>query len=313
VAGLIAGLFSSGRYGVFSRRALIRSSFCVVSVLIPACTAPSESEPPAGPPLAVQPFMLSNGAVGASYNQTLTTDGEPPQSWRIAGGELPPGLALSAREGVIAGTPSSPGTFSFAVAVDDSSRERRHGEITYALTVIPQLELSPTLPPARVDVAYSGTPTVTGGVTPYHFQIMGLPGGMTFDPDTGTISGTPLNAYPALPLDITVTDSGDPQQTASGTATLVVKARQVAILTTQLNPGKAGVPYQQALVAVDGRPPYTWAVTFGWLGDLSLNLGTGVISGTPKAAQTITVVIKVTDSDTPPTTDSRQFTITVAP
>jgi large repetitive protein len=267
-----------------------------------------------GPPLTLQPATLPTGVEGSAYSQTFSSDGKLPAKWEVAGGSLPPGLSLSRDDGVLAGTPTAPGTYSFVVAADDASRATRHGEITLSLTILPRLTLATTLPFARVGIPYSGTPTTAGGVPPYQFNVIGLPGGLTFDATAGTISGTPLNAYPALSLDITVTDSGSPQQSAASHATLVIKPPPVAITTTQLADGRASVSYHATLTAVEGRPPYGWIVKAGLLPDgLSLNLNTGVISGKPTESGTATFTIQVTDNDSPVTTDSREFTITIAP
>ncbi len=268
-----------------------------------------------GPPLTIQPAALPNGIVGAPYSQVFsTTDGKLPEKWSVSGGELPPGLSLAADDGALAGTPTTAGTYSFVISASDSSRATRHGELTYSLAIIPMLSLDATLPLGRVGVPYIGTPTAVGGVPPYTFNIVGLPGGLTFDPATGTITGTPLNAYPALSLDISVIDSGSPQQSAAAHTTLVVKPPPVAITTEQLPDGRVNSSYSATLTAEQGRPPYRWSVKAGLLPDgLSLNLNTGVISGRPTQSGTASFTVQVVDSDSPATSDSRQYTITIAP
>ncbi|MCZ6491772.1 MAG: hypothetical protein O7A06_14740, partial [Acidobacteria bacterium] len=62
---------------------------------------------------------LPNGAVGASYSATLQNDGNPPFVWSLSSGSLPTGLSLSS-SGIISGTPTTAGTFTFTVAVLDS-------------------------------------------------------------------------------------------------------------------------------------------------------------------------------------------------
>ncbi len=46
--------------------------------------------------------------------------GRPPYTWSISSGALPPGLALNAATGVVSGTATTPGSFSFMVGLSDS-------------------------------------------------------------------------------------------------------------------------------------------------------------------------------------------------
>jgi hypothetical protein len=56
------------------------------------------------------------------YSTTLVaTGGVGPFNWSIISGQFPPGLALSATNGVISGTPTQAGPFNFTVRVNDSS------------------------------------------------------------------------------------------------------------------------------------------------------------------------------------------------
>ena len=67
--------------------------------------------------LGVSPASLPNATVGATYNQTVTASGgTAPYGYVIAGGNLPAGLTLSAA-GVLSGTPTAGGSFTFTVAV----------------------------------------------------------------------------------------------------------------------------------------------------------------------------------------------------
>jgi virginiamycin B lyase len=73
-----------------------------------------------------------------------------------------------------------------------------------------------------------------------------------------------------------------------------------------------GAPYARTLVASDGVAPYTWGLQSGRLPPgLSLS-ASGVVSGTPVAAGTYPVVVKVTDSDSPAVTATQAFSIRVA-
>ena len=63
---------------------------------------------------------LPNGNVGASYSATLTAAGDTPITWSIIANALPLGLTLNANTGVISGTPTTKGPFSFTVKVVNS-------------------------------------------------------------------------------------------------------------------------------------------------------------------------------------------------
>jgi hypothetical protein len=63
---------------------------------------------------AITTSSLPNGTKGVEYNQTLTATGRTPIIWSIEGGSLPNGLNLSA-EGLISGTPTILGAFSFTL------------------------------------------------------------------------------------------------------------------------------------------------------------------------------------------------------
>jgi len=66
-------------------------------------------------------ITLASGVVAATYSQTLqVTGGLPPYTFSVTG-ELPPGLELDTDTGIISGTPTTPGTYSFSVMAIDSA------------------------------------------------------------------------------------------------------------------------------------------------------------------------------------------------
>ncbi|GGF42590.1 hypothetical protein GCM10011519_15550 [Marmoricola endophyticus] len=62
------------------------------------------------------------------------------------------------------------------------------------------------LPAGLVGKAYSASLAARGGKAPYTWSASGLPGGLTINPSTGTISGTPT-AQASAKVTVTVTDS----------------------------------------------------------------------------------------------------------
>ena len=174
-----------------------------------------------------------------------------------------------------------------------------------------------TVPDATVGVAYSAPLAATGGITPYTWAVTTgtLPAGLTLDPSTGVISGTPTTAG-ASSFTVMVTDSttGTPQTDTQGLSITVVAAgTPVSITTKHLPRGHVGHAYSATLAATGGATPYTWAVTSGTLpAGLTLDPSTGVISGTPTASGREKFTVTVTDSTTPTAqTDSKRLSIRV--
>ena len=91
-----------------------------------------------GGPLSITTVSpLANGTVGTAYSQTIAgTGGTTPYTWSIVAGSgtLPPGLALTASNGAISGTPTTTGAYSFTVKVTDSTSAT--AQKAFALTVV---------------------------------------------------------------------------------------------------------------------------------------------------------------------------------
>jgi hypothetical protein len=111
----------------------------------------------------------------------------------LTSGALPTGLSLSPA-GVLSGTLSAPGTFTFTVRATSSGC---FGQRSYTVTVspagCPTIALTPpTLPTATQGVAYNQTITATNGTAPYTFSLISgaLPPGISATP-AGVLSGTP--------------------------------------------------------------------------------------------------------------------------
>jgi hypothetical protein len=163
-----------------------------------------------------------------------------------------------------------------------------------------------SLPGGTVGVAYGARISATGGTTPYTYSASGLPGGLSINSSTGSLSGTPAqSSVGTSSVAITVRDSNT-NSPHSATANLPitiaasVAPSPLAITTTSLPGGTAGVAYTGVITAYGGTKPYLFSAT-GLPSGLSINGSTGTISGTPAQSSvgTSTVAIKVTDATSP--------------
>lgn len=76
---------------------------------------------PAAPPLTIDGSQVpTSGTVGVPFSgQLLVAGGTPPETLTVDSGALPDGLTLD-QNGLISGTPTAAGTFTFEVDAKDS-------------------------------------------------------------------------------------------------------------------------------------------------------------------------------------------------
>jgi hypothetical protein len=225
------------------------------------------------------------------YNLQFTATGGNP-TWTVSSGSLPAGLQLSSA-GLLSGTPTAAGDFSFKVTATDSGRSDTQ---SYSLSVVPKLAIGRTSDAAEVGLAYQFAPQATGGKAGYRWSLEGaLPAGLTMDAASGAISGTPAAAGTSA-LKLTVTDS-------LGLTTTVdfrlVVASRLLVTKRPLAAAKVGTAYRVTLRATGGIAPRSWRLLGGRPGffprGLKLNARTGQISGTPRQAGTFRLRIQVAD------------------
>ena len=112
---------------------------------------------------------LPNGKVGEAYTYTILAYGSEPLTFAVASGSLPGGLSLNSATGVISGTPTHYGTFTFELSVSDATLFSATQEFT--ITVAPGEEPPPAQqlptppPPTKPEIELDDT-TITWVVNP---------------------------------------------------------------------------------------------------------------------------------------------------
>lgn len=248
-----------------------------------------------GPP-AVNDLVLPAATVGVPFSATFThSGGFGSSTWSISSGTLPSGLVL-APDGILSGTPATPGDYSFTVRATDDNAQSGTRAFTLAVAPPPAPVVSTTsLPAAEVNIPYSATLAASSGLAPYSWSIASgaLPSGLTLA-TSGAFSGTPA-ASGDFSFTVRVTDSFG--QSSTGPLTLTVAAPSTLTIATESLPAVIlNVAYGYTLQSSGGYPGQTWSIDSGTLpSGLSL-APSGLLAGTTSEIGTFPVTFAVSDS-----------------
>jgi hypothetical protein len=226
---------------------------------------------------------LANGEVGFAYTQYLfVTGGVSPYTWSMVSGPLPEGLTFNPVTAVISGKPTKAGgPYLLSFRVVDSAGGAATKTFSMSICLAPTITTT-SLSNGEVGRKYNAQLAVSQGLSPYKWAILSgrLPPGLLLNSTTGVISGTPTSIYGPVQVVFKVTDAVGVSSTANLSMRIV--AAPVITTTSPLPTGEIGIAYSYNLNAINGVPPYRWAIQSGTLPrGLTLNTSTGLISGTP--------------------------------
>lgn len=235
---------------------------------------------------------LPAGNVGIGYAQALiVSGGRAPLQLSVESGTLPPGLSLSA--GLLSGTPTAGGRFTFVLRVMDANGA--HVSLPVSLDIhshLPPRVATTSLPPATLGSPYQQWLTGAEGIPPYTFTLTAgtLPSGLTLSAE-GRLGGTAM-ALEARAFQVLLTDSRGQSTQASFTLRTL---EGLQVRTPSLPEGYRGQPYTLALQSSGGEPPYRWQASSP--PPLGLTLSEqGVLAGTPSTAGSFSLACTLTDA-----------------
>lgn len=251
------------------------------------------------PSIALSPSdgALAAGTLGLAYSQTVTASGgTAPYNYAVTSGALPAGLTLNAATGVISGTPTASGNFSFTVAATDANALTNSASYSIATAV-----QAPGAGPVSATVAGNSsanpiTLSLSGGTASSVAVASAASHG------TATASGTSITYTPSAGYSgadsFTYTATNATGTSAAATVTITVTAPALSLTPPagSLTGGAVGTAYSQTIAVSGGTAPYSYAVTSSSLpAGLLLNASTGAITGTPTVSGNSTFTVRATD------------------
>ncbi|MGW0503167.1 fibronectin type III domain-containing protein [Micromonospora sp. NPDC003241] len=215
-----------------------------------------------------------SGKVSEPYSQQLTVNGgTAPFTWSVSSGSLPPGLTLAPGTGLLSGTPTQAGTFSFTVRVTDSYDQSATRPVSLVISPLAGLRISvPSAASIGRGVPGASLANRLGLVTVVDDR------GLSAGSWTATVSVTAFT-----------TGSGTPGETIPRSA--VRYASGTAVSTTGLG---VFLPQPGAVLDVP-RTAAAWSGVTGansasWNPTLSVTLPTSAVTGGYRATVTHSVI-----------------------
>jgi hypothetical protein len=196
--------------------------------------------PPPTPPIVFPPPTITTAALPATdannpgYAFQFSALGGKPgaDTWTVSSGALPAGVTLTPA-GFLSGTPTQTGSFPVTIKATDGNGTSSTKTLT--LTVNPRLFVltGEGLPSGLLNQAYGPVQVGSrGGTPPFTWSMSNAPAGLSIDPNTGMISGTPTAAGTFNPL-ISARDSANPPVNASTSSSIFINSNSIANDTVQ--------------------------------------------------------------------------------
>ncbi|MCU1383590.1 MAG: hypothetical protein JWL71_2287 [Acidobacteria bacterium] len=259
--------------------------------------------PPGEGHLQIVTTALADGLLNQYYAQSLVCTGaSTPCAWQLVDSTLPAGVTFDATAGAVLGMPTRIETGSLTVSAYNPAWPANVATVTLSLTIAPPpFTVSiPGAPAAQVGVSYQLTPSVTGTLGSSSWSLVSgtLPAGLTLDPFSGAVTGTPQSWGTSTAV-IQAQDSWRIDRIDAKAVTITVAPAALRVTTPSLGSIEYRQGYQAQLAVSGGTGSTTWTVIGGALpAGVTLDASGGV-SGTPTAIGTFSVTVRAVDANWP--------------
>jgi len=259
--------------------------------------------PPGQGHLQISTPALPDGILSQYYAQTLAcTGGSAPCVWQLVNASLPAGLVFDEAAGAVLGMPTRVEAGMVSVSAYDPSWPANTATATLSLTIAapPFVVSLPSASAAQVGVPYQLSPTISGllGTATWSVVSGALPQGLTLDPFSGAISGTPTS-WGTTTAVVQAQDSWRIDRTDAKPVTITVAPAPLQITTSTLGTVEYQQSYQQALAVAGGTGSTTWSMIGGALPSGVALDPSGVVSGMPTTIGAFTVSVRAIDGNWP--------------
>lgn len=239
---------------------------------------------------------------------TVTASGFPAPTLGESG-PLPTGVTFNAATGVLSGTPAVATQGSYPITFTAQNGVGANATQNFTLTV----GLAPAVTSASsttftVGSAGTFTVTATGFPVPTYSETGALPSGVSLNPTSGVLSGTP-GAGTGGSYSITITAQNGIAPNATQNFTL--KVNQASAITSANTTSFTVASFGSFAVTATGFPAPTFSETGPLPSGVTLNSASGLLSGTPAGGTQGSYSITITAQNGVGTNATQNFTLNV--